>query len=182
VYFNFKRLPFSDPHARQAVQLAVDVDQINKTLFNGLAETPHGYFPTSNPFSDPSIVFPSPDLTKAQALVDQYVSDHGQDLNFTFTTGSSGTTVALAQILQSQLSKLNHVKLTISSVAISRYAAQLVSANFDAIYFAYNGIDPDSEWLEQMLSKGSRDFQGYVNSQVDSLGATSLATTDTSSS
>src|SRR5262249_51506281 len=43
IYFNLKRLPFSDKNARQAVQLAIDVDQINKTLFNGILETPKSY-------------------------------------------------------------------------------------------------------------------------------------------
>ena len=58
---------------RKAMQLAVDTDQINRTVYGGALETPHGYFPATFPYSDPTLVFPSPNQAEAQRLVNDYV-------------------------------------------------------------------------------------------------------------
>lgn len=80
LFFNHRREPWNDPKARKAVQLAVDVDAIVKTLY--LGTYPRAWSPlTPGTFGyDASLENGiQPDLAKANALLDELGYRRGAD-------------------------------------------------------------------------------------------------------
>jgi peptide/nickel transport system substrate-binding protein len=179
-YMNMAKAPFNDINVRKAIQMATDLDEINNKIYAGYLEVPHGYFPSNYPYADPKIVFGGVDLTQAQKLIDDYVSRNGgKDIQFTFESTNSNENSALDQLIQAQLQKLNHVKVTISLQSAAAFVSDIVQKNFDAAAFTYFGPDPEPEWTGTVTSTGTRNFQGYASAAVDQAVVASEATTDT---
>jgi peptide/nickel transport system substrate-binding protein len=176
--FNFNHAPFNDANARKAIQLAIDLDAYNKTFYPG-QPTPVGYFPPNYPYSDPSIQFPKPDLTKAQQFVDAYVAAHGgQDLTFKYNTGDTTLAGQQASLIQQQVQRLNHVKMTINQESTRQIVNDLIASNYDFSSLSYTGVDPEPQFFADIMTKGSRNFSGYSSSVVDKDIADSRAALD----
>ena len=178
VLFNFTRAPFNDPSIRTAVQLAVDLDQINSTLFGGVYETPKGFFPSNYPYADPSIVFPTPDLTQAQKSVDAYVAKTGSDLVFSFETANSQQNQQLGQLLKAQIERLKRVTVNLKFVTANQIVVDLQAKNYDSVSSVLNGVDPEPQFTETLLSNGSRNRMGYNSPAMDKAIADSRAALD----
>jgi peptide/nickel transport system substrate-binding protein len=174
---NLTRPPFNDTNVRKAMQLAVDLDQINSTVYASFLEVPHGYFPPNYPYADPSLVFPNPDLTQAQKFVDAYVSQTGSDIQFNLEFTNSSENAALSQVMQAQLQRLNHVKVNIKLVTAAQIVTDFNGKSFDVLAFTYLGVDPEPEWIGFALSNGNRNV-GYKNSTVDQAVLASQTATD----
>jgi peptide/nickel transport system substrate-binding protein len=177
--YNFTKAPFNDKNARRAIQLSVDVVQLTKAVFGNTAEPPRGVFPATSPWSDPNILYPAPDLTTAQQLVNTWMAANGgKDLEFTITFANNPSSVQAMQFIQNQVQRLQHVKMNLNAVSVNQLITALVTKNFDAITFNYNGSDPEDTFNGRIESTSSTDLSGYKNSQVDSLIADSRVTLD----
>ncbi|HMG40815.1 MAG TPA: ABC transporter substrate-binding protein [Acidimicrobiales bacterium] len=176
---NLAKPPFDDVRVRKALQLAIDVEQINEQVDQGLGGVPATLFPEETGLSDDSVVYPEPDLAEAQDLIDEYVAETGSDVEFTFTTATSARSTLTAQAIQAQLGELENVKMDVKSQAPAANLADYTAGNFDAFYFIYQGSDPESQFLELVLSSGTRNFQTYDNPAVDDLVVEVRATQDT---
>jgi peptide/nickel transport system substrate-binding protein len=178
VYLNVARAPFSDTDVRRAMQLAVDLDAMNKTMTGGVTETPKSFFPANYPYSDPSLNFPSADVAKAQALVDPYIAKNGE-INFSMTVSNSPASVQRAQIMQQQqIQRLKGVHMNLKVTTTNGIIADILARNFDMISSVYNGADPEPQFTETVVTKGSRNYTGYSNPAVDQAVADSRAALD----
>ena len=121
MYLNVARAPFSDGNVRKAMQLAIDLDAMNQTMTGGVTETPRGFFPASYPYSDPTLVFPNPDVDKAQKLVDPYIAANGE-INFTYTVSNSPLSTQRAQIMKQQVERLKGVFYASTGLVIDSLA------------------------------------------------------------
>ena len=177
IYLNVARAPFSDTGVRKAMQLALDLEALNKTMTGGITETPKSFFPANYPYSDPSLNFPTTDLAKAQSLVDPYVAANGP-INFTYTVSNSAVSQQRAQIIQQQIERLKNVKMTLKVTTTNGIIADILSKNFDMISSVYNGADPEPQFTETVFSKGSRNYTGYNSAAVDQAVTDSRAALD----
>jgi peptide/nickel transport system substrate-binding protein len=168
-----------DVRVRKALQLAIDIDQLNKLVDNGVGEVPHSYFPQNFPYSDPSIVFPGPDLTQAQQLIDQYVAQNGgKDIQLEFITSTSPRNQNYYQAIQQMVQKLNHVKMSLKVLDAGAQLTALTQHNFQVHMGSYPGTDPEPGFLEMTLSTGTRNWGGYNNADVDKNINLARSTTD----
>jgi peptide/nickel transport system substrate-binding protein len=178
-YMNESIPALADVRVRRALQLAVDIDQLNKLVDSGVGEVPRTYFPANYPYTDPNIKFPPPDLTEAQKLIDAYVNENGgKDLQFEFTTSAAVRNQAYYQAMQNMIQKLNHVKMTLRTLDAARQLTAVNQRDFQLYMYSFQGTDPEPQFMEQALSTGSRQFAGYKNSDVDKNIATARSTTD----
>jgi peptide/nickel transport system substrate-binding protein len=178
---NVKHAPFNDPNIRKAIYMAIDLDQLNKTIFGGALETPKGFFPSNLPYSDPSLQFPGVDLTKAQALVDDWIANKngGKDLVFTWTCSNSGVTPAVAQLVQQMVQRLKHVTMNLNVESVVQNTNDIRSGNFDIVGTVITGVDPEPQFFQTVQTNGTRQqAAGYSNPSVDKAIADSRAALD----
>jgi peptide/nickel transport system substrate-binding protein len=175
--------PFSDKSLRRAMMLALDVEEYNRVIGQNAYETARTIFPTNYPYGDPMISLPKPDLVQAQKLVDDYVNTRtgGKDVEFSYSYVMSAPSAdQAAQLVQAQLQRLNHVKVTLQPMTSGQVVARLVSGDFDAGTFTYTGVDPEPEFTDAVVCKGSRNLYDYCNSAVDQAVTESRTTLDAS--
>ncbi|OAB47556.1 ABC transporter substrate-binding protein [Paenibacillus antarcticus] len=155
LFFNQRRAPWNDPKARQAVQLAVDVDSIVKTLYLGTYE--RAWSPLSpgilgyNESLENSI---KPDVDKANQLLDELGWARGADgirekdgkkLTIQYVDGSPNREKRndIAAIVQQQLKPLGiDVK-----VEITKDVQTVVYINGDYDLYGNNQVNSDPNGL-----------------------------------
>jgi peptide/nickel transport system substrate-binding protein len=180
--FNPGHAPFNDVNIRKALLLAVDRDQINKTVLGGVLDTPVGFFPPNYPYSDPSLNFPAQDLTQAQALVDDWIAkkNNGNDLVFTISSSNSSLSVATIQLLQQQWQRIKHVTVKLNVVSTVQVTNDLRAGNFDIVGTTITGVDPEPQYFQSAQTGGARGpvYTGYSDAAVDKAIADSRAAVD----
>jgi peptide/nickel transport system substrate-binding protein len=178
-YMNLKDPALSDPRVRKALQLALDVDLLNKVVDNNVGEVPHTLFPATLPYSDPSLVLPGPDLAKAQQLIDSYVNDNGgKDVNIEFMTTTTARNQLYFQAMKPLVEKLNHVKMTLLTVTSTVLQTRQNAGQFSVIMSGYFGGDPEPNFIERVKTNGSNNQSGYSNADVDNNVNIARATAD----
>jgi peptide/nickel transport system substrate-binding protein len=160
--------PFNDKTVRQAIMLAFDVDEYNRVINGNVFETAHTAFPSNYPFTDPSIAWPKTDLVSAQKLIDNYIAtkNGGKDVTFSYTY-ISPTDDTAAQLIQAQIQRVNHVKMTLKPETVNQLVTDITTKNFDMSTYSYNGVDPEPEFINLGLCKGSSNFWDYCNTDMD---------------
>jgi peptide/nickel transport system substrate-binding protein len=81
-------LPFSDVKVRQAINLAIDRNAINKAVYYGVAKPAASFMPIGMLDWDPAIPLPTHDLAKAKALLAQSGEPHGFTFNMETRAGN----------------------------------------------------------------------------------------------
>jgi peptide/nickel transport system substrate-binding protein len=140
--FGTDRPPFDDPRARQAVYLAVDMEDFSESFTNGAGEVARTFFPENSPFYNPDITFPEPDPEEAQRLLDELAAD-GEPVSFTITVPAGGDAAEMGEYLQTQLSGFDNLEVEVETIDGSTYGTTLYSGDFDLAVYAFLGVDPE---------------------------------------
>ncbi len=101
LHMNNEKPPFNDVRVRQAVNLAINREQLIRSVYGGGAQLLHGIIPLGVPGADPSIPLPVFDLPRARALLAQAGVRQGTPVTLTTVTdsGPSLTSLALREYL-----------------------------------------------------------------------------------
>lgn len=167
-YMNLKDPALGDPRVRKALQLALDVDQLNKIVDSSVGEVPFTLFPAALPYSDPSLVFPKPDLNRAQQLIDAHYAENGnKDINIEFMTTTTARNQLYFQAMKPLVEKLDHVKMTLLTVTSTVLQTRQGQGQFSVIMSGYFGGDPEPNFIERVKTGASNNQSGYSNSDVD---------------
>ncbi len=134
--FNMKSDLFSDLRARQAVQLAIDPNEMVQTLTQDpSAVGSTALFPESSPYYDASLSLPAQDLKKAQDLVDEVKAD-GKDFTINLLIAAVPELVRAGELLQLTLQKLNGVTVNLTQIPIPDWrGAAFDKDNFDITFY-----------------------------------------------
>jgi peptide/nickel transport system substrate-binding protein len=161
--FNDKQAPFDDIRARQAVYLAVDMEELNQTVSDGASETPLTLFPEGSPFYDPDQAFPEPDPDEAQRLFDELAAE-GTPVQFSILT-PGGDAQTRSTALQTQLAAYENVTAELNVVDGATYGPTLFAGDFQLGLFGLTGDDPEpqiasmsSDWPIPIASMGSPEI------------------------
>ena len=178
IYFNTKKLPFSDVRARQAFAQAIDFNDYNKVVDNGLVEPIDSIFRHDSPFYDPTILQSVYNQAKAQQLFDQFAADHGP-LNFTMTLSTSQNYQLSAQYLQGVLNKYNNVKMSLLTESSSLHLTNCAARSYDSACMTGNIFDdPEPTWTGLYTCNASPAPTGWCNTKFDDAVADNQATLD----
>jgi len=181
-YRNPKTSFFKDTTVRQALQLAINQDEMNQALYYGNAHS--AYSPI--PFEPATYLSPAAtdsggthfDLTKAGRMLDadgwkmagNVREKNGQKLAFTITL-ISGNTEALrqAEIMQQDYAKLG-VQISLNQLAFGTVIAQLGAkgTNWDAVsigWIYYPNFYPLGDGL--FGTTGGANFGGFSDPKLD---------------
>jgi peptide/nickel transport system substrate-binding protein len=160
---------------REAFDLAIDRNAMNKIVFNGTVLPGCTPISPSSAWYDKSIKCPKYDPTRAKLLVQQSGISN-PTVHLMVPTGS----VALrqAQFTQAEEAQVG-IKVIIDSTDFVTSLSKADAGNFDAFQIGWSGrVDPDGNIYGFLASDGTLNEPGYHNPQVDRLlKAARVATT-----
>ena len=179
--FNLKRAPFNDIRVRQAINYAIDKNEIIKGVLLGLGE------PISSPYK-PGTRWNNPDISpypfstqKALKLLKNagyllnkqgQLAKDGKILKFEIVTNQNKQREMTAVLIQRRLKEIGiDVKIRVIEWAsfVNRF---IKTGDFDAVVLGWSlSLDPDqfNIWHSSQQKPGQFNFLGYENKQVDRL-------------
>ncbi len=175
---NVSQPPFDDPRVREAINLAINRDEITQAVYFGNA-VPGG--PLSPALSDWALSTDEfscyqSDPEAARALL----ADAGQEnLEFEILTfGTLPVVSDLAQVLQAQLSQAG-ITATINVAEFGTFVQRWQNSDFEA-FVSLNGgsTDPDGYLYRTFYTGGSTNVFEYSDPEVDMLLDEGQTTTD----
>lgn len=151
---------------RQALELAIDRNVINKVAFNGEFLPDNQMIPPSSPFHDAAHKVPARDVAKAKALIAAAgMTRVPVELSYENTAGDA----RVVQIIQSMAAEAGFdIKLLPmeTSTAIERY----LNGNFEAYIGNWSGRpDPDATLVQFFSCAGSQNVNKYCNKDLDAI-------------
>lgn len=163
--------PMRDLRIRRAVSLAIDRDEINRTLFGGAGEwglpaAMHGLFTEA----EVKQIYKH-DPAEARRLVLEAGYGNGVTLDWPVPTNEAQTNISMIELMQAQLKK---VGLNIEMNFLDRPAQRLVrrSSDFDLdMGFGLGGLhdDPESLAMARYLSTSKNNYSVVRDPELDKL-------------
>jgi len=180
--FNTTSDLFSDVRARQAVQLAVNPDEMVQTLTQDpSAKGSTALFPETSPYYDASLSLPKQDTDAAQKLVDEVTAD-GKDFTVDLLVAGVPELVRAGELLQLELQKLDGVKVNLNQIPIPEWRAEAFDKdNFDITFYpGVFDLDSPQVGMWALFGPGGLDnFANFDNAEMNkALVEAQEATTD----
>jgi peptide/nickel transport system substrate-binding protein len=169
----------TDPRVRQAFEMSIDRDAINKVVFQGKYTPACGPISPASPFSsDPAQACAKHDPAAAKALLQQ--AGVKTPFNISMIIANTPDGARLGQAIQAQVKEGGfNLKLVPTEFAAS--LDQTDAGNYQMFQVGWSGrVDPDGNISNFVHSDGSQNNNGYASSTVDGLLAKSQATEDQS--
>jgi peptide/nickel transport system substrate-binding protein len=179
--FNLKKAPFNNVNVRQAINYAIDKDEVIKGVLLGLGE------PIASPYKpgtrwDNTNLKPYPyNPDKALELLkkagyernkDGYFERDGKVLAFEILTNQNKQREMTAVLVQRRLKEIG-IEVTIRVLEWASFINQYIrTGDFNAVVLGWSlSLDPDQYniWHSSQQGPGQFNFIGYENSQVDKL-------------
>ena len=161
---------------REAFELSLDRDAINKVVFNGLYEPDCSPLPLKSPFREVDLSCPKADLNKAKQLVAE--AGVKTPVPVTLLVTANGTSERLGQVIQGMAKEAGFdVKVQPAEFVTSLDQAR--NGKFDMIQVGWSGrIDPDGNINNLVTSGGSINYSGLHDPVIDDAIKQAAATTD----
>ncbi len=180
--FNLRLEKFKDRRVREAIDLAIDKEEIIRILFFSYAKVCYGPFMPGT-FAYPKRVHKSIyDPQRAIELLSQAGYDKKNPFEFTISTNANNTTrLYAAQIIQHQLARVG-VKVKIRAMEWQAFLNTVVTPRrFETILLGWSlGLIPDAYalWHSDSDRLGGFNLAGYRNKEVDELIENAEKSTD----
>lgn len=180
--FNLKHKPFDDIRVRQAINYAIDKQELIDGVLLGLGVPVASPYKPGTRWSNPNL-HPYPyDPQKAIALLKQAgFEDHdgdgildrdGKPLAFEMVTNQNKEREKSAVLIQRRLKEIgidSKIRVLEWASFVSRY---IKTGDFDVVILGWGlGLDPDqfNIWHSSQQAPGQFNFIGYSNPRVDKL-------------
>jgi len=181
--YNLNNPKFKDKRVRQALNYAVDKQEIINVVLLGLGKVATGPFmPDSWGYNDKVAASPF-NPAKARELLkeagwsdtngDGWVDKEGENFEFTIITNQGNEErIKVAQIIQRRLKDIG-IKVKIKVVEWSVFLTEFIEKkDFEAVLLGWSmGRDPDNYdiWHSSKIKPGEFNFISYKNDEVDKL-------------
>ena len=171
--FNLKSEKFKNKKIREAINLAINRDELSDILFFGHAKVCNGPFLPGTFAFNKDVKTPIQNIKKAKKILQELGFDENNKFTFeVITNANNSIRVNAAEILQYQLSKAG-IDMKIRVMEWQAFLNTIVHPrNFDAIILGWGlSLMPDARsiWHSSSDVTGGFNFIGYNNSEVDKL-------------
>jgi peptide/nickel transport system substrate-binding protein len=181
--FNLKEPLFADRRVRQALDYAIDKDEIIKGVLFGLGRVSTGPFPPESWACDKNIQPLPYDPAKAKVLLkeagwedhddDGWLDKDGRRFKFTIMTNQGNDTrKTTAEIIQRRLRDIG-IDAEVRIIEWATFLSEFIDkGKFDAVIMGWSlSRDPDCYdiWHSSKTRSGEFNFVGYANKEVDAL-------------
>ncbi|MBI4314172.1 MAG: peptide-binding protein [Candidatus Omnitrophica bacterium] len=173
---------FSDLRVRQALNCAIDKEELVRGCLLGLGRVATGPFLPESWAYNPDVQAVPYDPRKAEALLaeagwkdtdnDGWLDQKGRRFEFTVLTNKNLTREMSAQIIQRRLKEIG-IKVNVRVLEWSSFLNNFIHPRqYEAVLLGWSlGQDPDlyDLWHSSKTKAGEFNFVGYKNSEVDQL-------------
>lgn len=180
--FNTEQEPFDDVKVRQAIDFALDREELKEGIYNGQAAIPNSLVSASVFGHDEELPEVGQDMEQAQATLAE--STYADGFDATIWVNDSQDLVDSAVYIQEQLKELN-INITIEQFEMATFMERLGEGQHDMFLLSFTASTGDADYLLSALTLSSnRGFGGnrafYTNEDVDAaLESARSATEDT---
>ncbi len=171
---NTTTAPFDDVRARKAFAIALDLDGINNSVFEGTAELPRTLFDDSSPFYQ-DIPLVEQDRAEAQRLLDELAAE-GKPLEFTISLYP--TNKSLGDAIQTQLSTLKNITVHVKTIDLAQLGQLMAQKDYDALVAGLMFSDPEPRLGFGLHSGSTGNYSGIADAQLDAALDKGLASQD----
>jgi peptide/nickel transport system substrate-binding protein len=163
------------PTLRQAFELSLDRDAINKAVYNGLYQPDCSPLPLKSPYRTTTTCSPY-DVAKAKSLV--AASGVKTPIPVTMLVPDDSTDERLGEVIQS-MAKPAGFAVKIRPIDFATELTQAAAGNFDVMLDAWSGrIDPDGNLSNLVTTGGAVNYSGTSDPGVDGPIRQAAAITD----
>lgn len=158
----------TDPRVRQALSMAVDREQLVKSVFNDRYDPACSPISPASPFSsDASEACPEYDPEGAKALLEEAGADVPYEIEIKVT--NTPDTLRLAQAVQASVAD-GGFELTIVPVEYSSLLEVQEQGDFDLLQLGWSGrVDPHGNMFNFLSTGAGNNYSGYSDPEVDEL-------------
>jgi len=169
VMLNASKPPFDNVKARQAAAYALNFEDFNAILGDGILTQATGPFAPGNVGNLDDTGFPAYDPEQAERLVNEYEEETGQPLSFTYTTTQAQSTIEQGQFLKEQAEAVG-MRVEIITVDQSTQIDSAISGDFEAIGWRnHPGGDPDTQYVWWKSTPNPINFGRFADPEIDRL-------------
>jgi peptide/nickel transport system substrate-binding protein len=162
---NVQRAPFDDRAMRHAVGLALDREAIVAAARPGAATPNQTGIPASSVWHHEHAPFRR-DLDEARALIERTDLTEPVEL---LATDEVADSIAIAAEVAEQLAEVG-LEVAVRDVGLEEFLDAQAAGDFDLYALGWSGdLDPDGVYRPVHHSRGSRNYQGLVDDDIDDL-------------
>lgn len=180
--FNLKRKPFDDLRVRQAINYAIDKQEIIDGVFLGLGISIASPYKPGTRWSNPELRPYPYDPEKAKSLLteagykdtnqDGWIERDGIPFEIEIITNQNKEREKSALLIQRRLKAVG-IKVTFRALEWASFISNYIKKkDFDVVILGWQlGLDPDQYniWHSSQQAPGQFNFVGYENTSVDQL-------------
>ncbi|HEY7987466.1 MAG TPA: peptide-binding protein [Methylophilaceae bacterium] len=179
--FNLKHAPFNDKRVRQAINYAIDKQELIDGVLLGLGEPIASPYKPGTRWVNPQLKPYPYDPEKAkQLLAEAGYKDHNSDgilvkdgkpLAFEILLNQNKQRATSAVLIQRRLKEVG-IDIKIRQLEWASFLGRIKTSDFDAVILGWSlSLDPDqfSIWHSSQNHPGQFNFINYNNPQVDKL-------------
>ena len=180
--FNLKRKPFDDVRVRQAINYAIDKQEIIDGVLLGLGEPVASPYKPGTRWSNPNLQPYPYDPIKARALLreagfadtngDGILEKDGKPFSFEILTNQNKEREMTAVLIQRRLKEVG-IEVNIRVLEWASFLGRFIKPKqFDAVVLGWSlSLDPDQYgiWHSSQQAPGQFNFISYSNPQADTL-------------
>jgi peptide/nickel transport system substrate-binding protein len=174
--------PFDDQRVREAWAYAINQDELIEVLGGtGISPPARGLFNPDSPWFDEEMddIWPSEDLERAQAALDEYVDDPdrsdgeepGTPVSFDFDTQPDPSLLETSSVYQAQVERIG-MEMNIETVEQAVHITEAVEGDYEAKIWRI-GEEGDPDWMLTYFAPGSPlNFTNFESEELlQALGA-----------
>lgn len=180
--FNLKRKPFDDIRVRQAINYAIDKQEIIDGVLLGLGEPVASPYKPGTRWSNPTLKPYPYDPEKAKTLLkeagfadtnsDGVLEKDGKPFSFEILTNQNKEREMSAVLIQRRLKEIG-IEVNIRALEWASFLGRFIEPReFDAVILGWGlGLEPDqyNMWHSSQQAPKQFNFVGYNNPKVDKL-------------
>jgi peptide/nickel transport system substrate-binding protein len=179
--FNLKKAPFNNINVRQAINYAIDKDEVIKGVLLGLGEPIASPYKPGTRWNNPNLKSYPYDPNKALKLLTKagykknqegFFEKNGKVLAFEILTNQNKQREMTAVLVQRRLREIG-IDVTIRVLEWASFINQYIrTGDFNAVVLGWSlSLDPDqfNIWHSSQQGPGQFNFVGYENAEVDKL-------------
>jgi peptide/nickel transport system substrate-binding protein len=164
------------PELRQAFELALDRNLINKTVYNSLYQIDCNPLPLNSPYRGQSPACPARDVAQAKQLVAK--SGFKAPIPVTLSVPNDAANERLGQVIQ-QMTKEAGFDVKVQPIDFATGLAQAAAGDFEALLTGWSGrVDPDGDLSGLITTGGKNNFSGLSDPGIDDPIKQAAALTD----